>query len=289
MIADSFQEVHSKAWIKAHILDPSHELVILRQVIPWQKMIDWLQRYYCSSQGRFGKSLRLMVAVLILGKLRQVGDQAVIDLIKENRYGQYFCNVSERDLSTFLDRSTVCKFRHRIGPGGSARIEHYVFDHLRRSGVIENDAALMDSTVLENNLIYPNDVQLLYKALVKLKAFAQQRQIALWWDHTQVKRRWRAFNLAKSANRMAFLQEFDQLFQPVLRAFKELAKTFSSSDKKKPTIGCGCSICSTDKQNRNWPASEILKTAWSRWMNGRLGPSKRANGIPAASLAVPTK
>ena len=186
MIAVDFQEVHSKAWLQTHILDPTHELVILRQVIPWQKIIDSLKRYYSSTQGRFCKSLRLMVAVLILGKLRQVGDQAVIDLIKENRYAQYFSNVADRDLSTFLDRSTVCKFRHRIGPTGIARLEHHVFHHLRRSGVIENDAALMDSTVLENNLIYPNDVQLLYKGFVKLKAFASHRQIVLWWDHPHV-------------------------------------------------------------------------------------------------------
>ncbi|MCH8138506.1 MAG: hypothetical protein IH926_06075, partial [Proteobacteria bacterium] len=177
-------------------------------------------------------------------------------MIKENPYAQYFCNVAERGLSTFLDRSTVCKFRHRISPGGIARIEPYVFDHLRRSGVIENDAALMDSTVLENNLIYPNDVQLLYKALVKLKAFADRRQIALWWDHPHVKRRWRAFNLAKSALRADVLQEFDELFRPALRAFKGLTKTLPSDDKKKPNMGCGCSTCCKDKQNRNWPEND---------------------------------
>ena len=128
MIARSFEEVHSKAWLCQHIVDQTHEFVVLRKVIPFQKIMYALCGYYPSSQGRLGKDLRIMIALLILGKLRQIGDLAVIDLVKENRYAQYFCNVSDRDLPAFLDRSTICKFRSRIGRTGIARIEHHVFD-----------------------------------------------------------------------------------------------------------------------------------------------------------------
>ena len=243
MIAKTFEEVHSKTWIAQHILDGTHELVLLRKVMPWQKILRSLTGYYASSRGRLGKNLRLMVAVLILGKLRQISDGAVIKLVQENRYAQYFCNVPDRDLSTFLDRSTICKFRGRIGSQGIAMIEHHVFHTLRRSGAIKKDAALMDSTVLENHIIYPNDVQLIYKAFGKMRALAGQAGIALWFDYAHIKARWRAFNLDKKGDRAAYLAEFDALFRPAFKAFKHLAKTLEAPYKKKPNTSLRCSSC----------------------------------------------
>lgn len=243
MIAKTYEEVHSKAWGVQHIIDPTHELVLLRQVIPWQKIIKALRGYYSSTHGRLGKNLRVMIAILILSKLRQIGDGAVIKLVQENRYAQYFCNVADGDLRTFLDRSTLCKFRRRVGSAGIARIEHHVFNHLRRSGTIANDAALMDSTVLENNILYPNDVQLLYKALGKMRALARQVGIPLWFDYPRIKARWRAFHMAPQGQRAAFLAEFDALFRPALKAFKQIARTWEAPCKKKPNTGLRCSNC----------------------------------------------
>ena len=101
MIEESFNEVHQEDWLSTSIRDWNHELVIFRQVIPWQKMINQLRGYYHDKAGRLGKNLRLVVAVVLLGKLRQIGDQAVIDLIGENRYAQYFCNVRDEELPFF--------------------------------------------------------------------------------------------------------------------------------------------------------------------------------------------
>lgn len=243
MIATTYEEVHPKTWILQHITDPTHELFLLGKVIPFQKIMRSLTGYYSASRGRLGKDLRVMIAVLILGKLRQISDRAVIELVQENRYAQYFCNVSDRDLFTFLDRSTICKFRSRVGPKGIARLEHHVFHHLRRSGAIKNDAALMDSTVLENNIIYPNDVHLVYKAFDKMSALAHQLGIPLWFDHAHIKARWRAFNLSKKGQRAVFLEEFDTLFGPAFKAFKQIARTLESPYKKKQNTGLRCSNC----------------------------------------------
>ena len=233
MIATTYEEVHSKTWIAQHITDQTHALFLLRKVIPFQKIIRSLTGYYSSTRGRLGKDLRLMIAVLILGKLRQISDNGVIELIQENRYAQYFCHVSDRALRTFLDRSTICKFRRRVGKKGIAMIEHHVFHHLRRSGAIINDAALMDSTVLENNILYPNDVQLIYKAFGKMRSLAGHLGIPLWFDHAHIKARWRAFNLSPKGHRAAFLEEFDTLFGPAFRAFKQIVRTLQPPCKKK--------------------------------------------------------
>ncbi len=56
---------------------------------------------------------------------------------------------------------------------------------------------MIDSTVLESNIIYPNDVQLIYKAFKKMLAFAKLHDIPLWWDDKKLKRLWREFGLDK--------------------------------------------------------------------------------------------
>ena len=189
MIASTFEEAHSPDWIEQNI-HPIHELVILRQVIPWLRIIGRLTPFYDSERGRLGKELRTVVALLILSRLRSLSDREVVSQVKENRYMQYFCNVSDEDLQTFLHPGSLSKFRKRLGGDGIGIIEMEVFEKLRRCGVIDKDTSLIDSSVLENNIIYPNDVQLLFKAFVKMASFARRHHLPLWWDQKEIKKRW---------------------------------------------------------------------------------------------------
>lgn len=241
MIETSFTEVHTKDWINQHLSDVTHELFVVRQVIPWQRMIDQLIKYY-KEDGRLGINLRTMVAVLILQKLRLLGDQEVIDLVKENRYAQYFCNVGDRERHHFLNRSTLVRFRQRLGVKGCQQIERLSFENLRRSGAVENDAALIDSSVLANNVIYPNDVDLLYKAFGKLESWAEAQEIAPWWNVAWVKQRWREFNLGKKQERLKFLLEFQTVFTKASKQFQqEVRQLQDSTQKKQESIGWRCS------------------------------------------------
>ena len=84
MIESSFEEAFSKEWVETQITDSTNELVILRQVIPWQSTITQLTQFYDDNSGRSGKSLRVMVALLILSRLRSLGDRPVVAQVKEN-------------------------------------------------------------------------------------------------------------------------------------------------------------------------------------------------------------
>ena len=102
MIAQTFDEVFSPPWINTHLSHPTHDLIILRQIIPWQSIIDGLVPFYNREKGRTGCALRTLSAVSILARLRQLSDRKVIEHIQENRYMQYFCNVPDPDLRTFM-------------------------------------------------------------------------------------------------------------------------------------------------------------------------------------------
>ena len=233
MIAQTFQDAFSPQWVETHITNPTHDLVILRHIIPWQSMIDRLVPFYDPHKGRTGHSLRTLVAVSMVARLRQLSDRKVIKEIQENRYLQYFCNVPEQGLLTFLNPSTLCRFRKRLGPEGIGGIEEQVFQHLKRAGAIQADMMLMDSSVLQSPIIYPNDVRLLHKAFGKLGQFAKQHHLPLWWDAEQLKSRWRAFNLSKAAERPSYLSEFYALLVPAVDAFGTYATLLAMSDKQR--------------------------------------------------------
>ena len=133
---------------------------------------------------------------------------------------QYFCNVPDDKLADFANNSTLCKFRKRLSKKGIAIIETEVFEHLQQAGIIQGDALLMDSSVLSSNIIYPNDVLLVYKAFLKMEAFAKKHCLRLWWDNAHIKKRWRAFGLSKKKQRAAYLAEFYLLFVSALSTFR---------------------------------------------------------------------
>jgi len=220
MIEYSFEEAFSKEWVQTQITNWDNELVILRQVVPWQSIITQLTQFYDDNSGRSGKSLRIMVALLILGRLRSLGDRPVVAQVKENRYMQYFCNVPDADLANFVDPSLLTRFRKRLGEKGVAIIETEVFELLRQVGIIKGDTLMMDSTVLSSHIIHPNDVMLIHKAFGKMEIFARDHGLSLWWDNPHIKKQWRAFGRAKKGERVAYLAEFHALFVPALETFR---------------------------------------------------------------------
>ena len=223
MIATTFEEVHSPEWLKTHITDPTNELVILRNLVPWNKTMKLLARFYDSSKGAKGKSLRIMIALVLLSKLRELSDRKLIAAIRENRYMQYFCNIPDEELGCFLDDSTLSTFRSRLGSEGIAIIEHELFHRLRGAGVIEIDAALIDASSLPNNIIHPNDVRLLFTALRKMGQWAFNNGLTLGVSQKEIKQQWLAFNKDKKQPRWVYLIQFYLLFYPVLHRFETLA------------------------------------------------------------------
>ena len=220
MIAQTFDEVFSPQWVNTHLSHPTHDLIILRQLIPWQPIIDGLVPFYNLKTGCTGCALRTLSAVSILARLRQLSDRQVIAHIQENRYMQYFCNVADHNLRTFMHPSTLCRFRKRVGQEGISHIEDEVFTCLKRADVIEADMMLMDATVLESPIIYPTDVRLLYKAFDKMASLATQGHLEPWWDTAHLKQRWRAYHLDRNQHR-TYLEEFYTLFQPALVGLQE--------------------------------------------------------------------
>ncbi len=98
--------------------------------------------------------------------------------------------------------------------------------------MIQGDDALIDSTVQENNIVYPNDVHLLVKAFKKMKQCAKRHHLPIWWDDDEIKTLWRAFGLAKGAKRATWLRAFHHLFAPALETFKTHVPSLQTTPKR---------------------------------------------------------
>ncbi|MBF0258750.1 MAG: transposase [Desulfamplus sp.] len=236
MIANTFKESHSLEWINTNITDPTNELVILRKIIPWQKIVKRLSKFYDDDKGRFGKSLRVLSGLFILSKLRRLGDENVVQQVKENRYYQYFCNVPDEELATFIHPSVLCKARQRFGIKGALIIKQNVFNLLLRAGVIDTRHVLIDSSILESNIVYPTDVKLVYKAFCKMNLFAKHNNLSLWWDHSEIKAIWREFNLNKEKNSSMYLFELATALHEALPWFSLNVEFLQTSKKKKAPL-----------------------------------------------------
>ncbi len=234
MIEKIFEDSFSDKWVRQNITDPTNEFVILRRIIPWQKIIDELTPFYNQKAGPKGLSLRIIIAIFIVAKLRLLGDRPVIKQVQENRYIQYFCNVKDKDLMTFMHNSSLSRIRKRLGIEGISIIESNIFNDLYLADIIEIDSMLIDSTVLSNNIIYPTDIQLIFKGFEKMKQFAKHHGIPLWWDDKEIKEMWRAYNLNKNKGKILdYLFDFAEEFLDALLILKEKVQNLKTSDSKK--------------------------------------------------------
>ena len=251
MIKTEFEEDLPPEWVESNITDPDNELVIIRKIIPWNEITSRMAEFYDPEKGAFGLSPRITVGVLLLQKLRGLGDERVISQIRENRYMQWFCNVPDDDLRDFMNPSSLCRIRKRLGKEGVAIIESEIFRALRVADVIKGDTMLTDSTVLPADIIYPTDIGLIFKAFGKMRQFAERRNIPAWWDDDEVKTLWREYNLDRGEKKIRdiFLR-FATMFAEALRIFHDKVGELPDSDTgKEKALGMLSLLTLLDEQN----------------------------------------
>lgn len=163
-----------------------------------------------------------------------MSDRTVISQVQENRYVQYFCDVPDKDLASFMHDSNLCKLRKRFGVEGMKAIDSVIFSFLRVAGIIEEDSMLVDSSVLPNNIVYPTDTRLIVKAFNKMEYFSKRYQIPIWWDKQEINQLWREYNLNRnSTDIMGIFFELLLSFSNALRIFEKIVQTLDDSDNEK--------------------------------------------------------
>jgi len=158
-------------WFMVPELDESHVLFKIARSIDWVRLSAELSGFYCPDNGRPAKPSRAKVGLLIIKHLYQISDRDVVDLLKRDVYVQYLCDISFRRAQTFINPSSLSKFRGQISTEGIKIIEEEICRVINKVKPPKGRRLVTDTTIVPANIAYPTDVSLLEKVRRKAVGF----------------------------------------------------------------------------------------------------------------------
>ena len=173
------------------ILAPRHALLELGRRIDWAKLEAACGETFVDQVGRPGLPTRLMAGLHILKHVKGLSDEAVCAAWVENPYFQAFCGERFFQHQLPLDRSSMTRWRKRIG---AERVESLLADTLAiacDSGAVKPQAmerVTIDTTVQTKAIAYPTDGHLMLRAVERLVALARRQGVALRQSYARVAR-----------------------------------------------------------------------------------------------------
>src|SRR5262245_24109923 len=164
-------------------VSPTHPLIQLAQVIPWQALADTvlpdLKRTTAKGKWWLGRqlTLRIHLGVFLLQWLSTLTDRQIERAIKENAAYQLFCGRGLVDPWQAPDHTKIEEFRSRLAPETQRQGANAVAVWATQLGFADPSAMEIDSTVQEANIAYPSDAHLMVKmTLLVHKVWTYRKQ-----------------------------------------------------------------------------------------------------------------
>jgi len=172
-----------------NLVDRRHPLVRLAGLIDWDRFATAFGPLYREGVGRPGLPTRLMVGLHLLKHMDGLSDDAVCARFLDSPYVQLFCGESHFQHALPLDRSSMTRWRKRIGP---ERLELLLAETLataERAGAAEPkhfERVTVDTTVQPKAVTHPTDSKLIHRGLEILGRLARRHGVALRQSYTRV-------------------------------------------------------------------------------------------------------
>src|SRR3712207_3018912 len=147
----------------ANMLDPRHELLRLAALIDWAALDAAFGPLYAEA-GRPGLPTRLMAGLHLLKHAKGLSDEQVCAQWVENPYFQAFCGEAWFRHRLPLDRSSMTRWRRRIGPERLEAVLAETIAAAKRAGAMGEAHAkrgTIDTTVQTKAVAHPTDSHLL--------------------------------------------------------------------------------------------------------------------------------
>ena len=174
------------------IVDLRHPLVRLAKLIDWRRFEAAFGVLYTDRIGRPGLPTRLMVALHMLKHMDGLSDEAVCARYLDSPYVQLFCGETHFRHRLPLERSSMTRWRQRIGP---ERMEELLAESLaaaRRTGAVEDKhlkRVTIDTTVQPKAVTHPTDSKLLHRGIEILARLARRHGLRLRQSYVRVAKR----------------------------------------------------------------------------------------------------
>jgi len=171
------------------IIDMKHPLVRLARTVDWGFLEGRFGEVYTDDPGHPPLPTRLMAGLAILKHTYDLSDEVLCERWVENPYYQYFCGEEFFQHRLAFDRSSLTRWRNRMG---EERLQALIQESLSvatRTEAIkpsELSRVIVDTTVQPKNVTFPTDAKLLNRAREKLVRLAQLTGIGLRQSYARV-------------------------------------------------------------------------------------------------------
>jgi IS5 family transposase len=176
----------------ANLVDPRHPLVRLAGLIDWGRFETEFGALYTDAIGRPGLPTRLMVGLHLLKHMDGLSDEAVCARYLDSPYVQLFCGEAHFQHALPLDRSSMTRWRRRIG---AERLEVLLAESLaaaQRGGAVEDKhlrRVTIDTTIQPKAVTHPTDSKLLHRSIEILARLARRHGVRLRQSYLRVAKR----------------------------------------------------------------------------------------------------
>lgn len=188
------------------VIDPGHALVRLADEIDWVFLDRRFSSVCTPGPGQPPLPSRLVAGLLILKHMHDLSDEVLCDRWLENPYYQYFCGEESFQHRLPFDRSSLTRWRQRLGEEQLSALIQESLSVAHRTGALATrdlERVAVDTTVQPKAVAFPTDARLTHKAIVMLGKLARKHGVSLRQSYVRVAKR-----AALMAGRYAHAKQF---------------------------------------------------------------------------------
>jgi len=174
------------------IIDMGHALVRLAKEIDW----DFLDRRFSAvcqaGPGQPPLPTRLVAGLMILKHTHNLSDEVLCARWLENPYYQYFCGEEAFCHRLPFDRSSLTRWRQRLGEEQLAALLQESLSVAHKTAALATkdlERVAVDTTVQPKAVAHPTDSRLMHRALEKLVDLARRNGVPLRQSYVRVAKR----------------------------------------------------------------------------------------------------
>jgi transposase, IS5 family len=174
------------------IIDLGHPLVRLAEKIDWGFLDARLGSVCAAGPGQPGLPTRLVAGLFILKHTHNLSDEALCARWLENPYYQYFCGELSFCHRLPFDRSSMTRWRQRLGEEQLVALIQESLAVAHKTGALATrdlERVAVDTTVQPKAIAHPTDARLMHRAIEKLVVLAKAEGVPLRQSYLRVAKR----------------------------------------------------------------------------------------------------
>jgi IS5 family transposase len=171
------------------IVDMSHPLARLAATVDWGFLERSFGAVYADVPGRPPLATQLMAGLAILKHMHDLSDEALCERWLENPYFQLFCGEEFFQHRVPFDRSSLTRWRQRMGEDKLAALVQESLSVATKTGAAKpSDFAkvIVDTTVQEKAIAFPTDARLMHRARERLVRLAKKHGVPLRQSYERI-------------------------------------------------------------------------------------------------------